>query len=118
MHPLLLKKKTMRHVLKEYHQQYSCEFVVLCLECYHCSSSLLYACFCLSAQDAALTERILKFIDVCLKSTHLPTKISSLYGCLYLLETGVSEVTRSLVPVLSEYLLRSLTNITPYVCFL
>jgi len=54
-----------------------------------------------------------KIVETALKSTHLPTKVSALHGGLYLLETGVTEVSRHLVPLLSDCVLTSLTSITP-----
>ena len=57
-------------------------------------------------------ERILKMVELHLRSTHLPTKISTLFGCLYLLEAGMSEVTQGILPQLTEYLIRTLSSIT------
>jgi len=62
-----------------------------------------------------MMERVVKTIESSLRSTHLPTKVSALYGSLYLLEAGTADSTVQLIPVLTEYLLRSLGSITPYV---
>jgi huntingtin len=67
--------------------------------------------------DAALVERVFRLIDTCLRSTHLPTKISALYGCLYLLETGLSDINHHLIPLLTDYLIRSLGSITPLIIY-
>jgi hypothetical protein len=64
-------------------------------------------------QDAATLERIVKLVEGSLRSPHLPTKMSALFGSLYLLETGLPEVSSQIVPLLVDYLGRSLTSITP-----
>lgn len=58
-------------------------------------------------------EHIAKMIDSSLKSTHLPTKLAALYGSLYLLEAGLTDVARQIIPILTEYVLKSLGSITP-----
>jgi len=65
-------------------------------------------------QDTLMVESVVKIVETALKSTHLPTKMSALHGSLYLLETGVTEVTHHLVSLLGDYTLTSLTSITPY----
>jgi len=62
-----------------------------------------------------MVETIVKVVETALKSTHLPTRISALHGGLYLLEAGMTELSQQLVPLLGDFVLRSLTNITPYV---
>ena len=62
-----------------------------------------------------MVENVVKVVETALKSTHLPTKMSALHGGLYLLETGMTEASRHLMPVLGDHVLRSLTSITPYV---
>jgi len=62
-----------------------------------------------------MVETIIKVVETALKSTHLPTRISALHGGLYLLEAGMTELSQQLVPLLGDFVLRSLTNITPYV---
>ena len=57
----------------------------------------------------------MKLVETAVKSTHLPTKLSALHGGLYLLETGVTDVSHHLVPLLGDHVLRSLACITPYV---
>jgi len=65
-------------------------------------------------QDMSTVENVVKIVETALKSTHLPTKMSALHGGLYLLETGATEVSHHLVPLLGNYVLTSLTSITPY----
>ena len=60
-----------------------------------------------------MLERVVKVIDSGLKSAHLPTKVAALYGCLYLLEANIPEVAQQVVPLVSEYLLRTLGDVTP-----
>ena len=57
-------------------------------------------------------ERIIKLVDGCMKSSHLPTKVCTLYGCLYLLETGMVEVTSQIIHLLTDYLYKTLNSIT------
>jgi len=61
-----------------------------------------------------MVENVVKIVETSLKSTHLPTKMSALHGGLYLLETGATEVSHHLVSLLGDYVLSSLTSITPY----
>ena len=61
-----------------------------------------------------MVDNVVKIIETALKSTHLPTKLSALHGGLYLLETGVTDVSLHLVPLLGDHVLRSLACITPY----
>ena len=63
-------------------------------------------------QDLPTSERVVKIIDQCLKSTHLPTKVSALFGCMYLLETEATELVQHLVPLAMEYLVRTLGSLT------
>ncbi|XP_074640755.1 huntingtin-like [Tubulanus polymorphus] len=60
------------------------------------------------------TDRIIKIIESALRSTHLPTRIGALYGSLYILEggTSVSDINKSLVPHLTEYILKQLGSTT------
>jgi len=60
-----------------------------------------------------MVENFVKIVETALKSTHLATKMSALHGGLYLLEAGVTEMSHHLVPLLGDYVLRSLTSITP-----
>ena len=57
-------------------------------------------------------ERVLKLIETCMKSSHLPTKVCTLYGCLYLLETGMVEITGQVIHTLTDYLYKTLNSIT------
>ena len=54
-------------------------------------------------------ERLVKIIDNGLRSTHIPSRVSSLHGVLYLLEATNPDVSKLLVSVITEFLLRSLT---------
>ena len=49
-----------------------------------------------------------RVVEQGLKSTHLSTKVSSLHAVLYLLEGGLSDVTRTLLPAVTDFLLRHL----------
>lgn len=64
-------------------------------------------------QDAALSERIVKLVDTNLRSTHLPTKIFTLYGGLYILEANQGDLSCSLISIFVDYLLKSLSGFTP-----
>lgn len=63
-------------------------------------------------QDAATVEKIVKTVDNGLKSTHLPTKISCLHGMLYLLEGGLSDIVRALLPTMADFILRHLAIVS------
>ncbi|GFO37998.1 huntingtin-like [Plakobranchus ocellatus] len=67
--------------------------------------------------EALVTERVVKLVESCLKSTHLPTKISALHGSLYLLEGGVSELNTTLLPFLTDFLAKHLA-IVSQACFI
>ncbi|RUS73694.1 hypothetical protein EGW08_018541 [Elysia chlorotica] len=67
--------------------------------------------------EALVTERVVKLVESCLKSTHLPTKISALHGSLYLLEGGVSDLNTTLLPFLTDFLSKHLT-IVSQACFI
>ncbi len=60
----------------------------------------------------ATAERIIKLVEMSLRSTHLSTKVATLYGSLYIMETGMSELTHTIIPIVIEYLLKQLSNIT------
>jgi hypothetical protein len=53
-----------------------------------------------------------KVIDGGLKSTHLPTKVATLHAVLYLLEGGLSDVTRSLLPTITDFLHKNLNSVS------
>eukprot|EP00058_Branchiostoma_floridae_P006836 XP_002592324.1 hypothetical protein BRAFLDRAFT_101261 [Branchiostoma floridae] len=61
--------------------------------------------------EGPVAERVSKLLESSLKSTHLPTKVGSVYGSLYILEAGPSEATKLLVPVLQDYLSKSIPPI-------
>ncbi|KAK7109044.1 hypothetical protein V1264_013160 [Littorina saxatilis] len=62
--------------------------------------------------DAATAEKVWKVIDQGLKSTHLSTKVSTLHAVLYLLEGGLSDTTRTLLPILTDFLLKHLAIVS------
>ena len=62
--------------------------------------------------EAAVADRLVRTIEMSLRSTHLPTKVAALYGCMYILEAGMSEQVHQLIPHMTEYLLKQLSNIT------
>ena len=51
-------------------------------------------------------------IELHMRSTHLPTKMASIFGILYLLEANMSEVTSQVLPHVIDYLMRTLTSVT------
>jgi len=61
-----------------------------------------------------MVDNVVRIVETALKSTHLPTKLSALQGGLYLLETGVTDVSHHLVTLIGDHVLRSLACITPY----
>ncbi|XP_078660473.1 huntingtin-like [Branchiostoma floridae x Branchiostoma belcheri] len=58
--------------------------------------------------EGPVAERVSKLLESSLKSTHLPTKVGSVYGSLYILEAGPSEATKLLVLVLQDYLSKNI----------
>ncbi|CAL1538264.1 unnamed protein product [Lymnaea stagnalis] len=68
--------------------------------------------------EALISERVVKLIESGLKSTHLPTKISSLHGALYLLEGGPSELNSSLLPILTDFLSKHLAIVISQTCII
>lgn len=63
-------------------------------------------------QEALVSERVVKLVEAGLKSTHLPTKISALHGSLYLLEAGVTDLNMTLLPILTDFLVKHLTIVS------
>lgn len=63
-------------------------------------------------QDGTTAEKVIKVVDGGLKSTHLPTKVSTLHAMLYLLEGGLSDITRALIPPAAEFILRHLAIVS------
>ncbi|XP_054721499.1 huntingtin-like [Uloborus diversus] len=53
-------------------------------------------------------DKLKKLLELCLKSTYLPTKISTLHGLLYVLEHGGGDETSPLLPIATEYILTNL----------
>jgi hypothetical protein len=58
---------------------------------------------------------MMKLLDAGLRSPNLPSRIAAMQGILYLLEAGVQEITKPLVPIATEFLLRNLGSISQYV---
>ncbi|ESO95031.1 hypothetical protein LOTGIDRAFT_160793 [Lottia gigantea] len=65
--------------------------------------------------DSSTAERLIKVIDSGLKSTHLPSKVSSLHGILYILETSTSDLTKTLLPIITEFLTRHLSAVSNFI---
>ncbi|ESO07434.1 hypothetical protein HELRODRAFT_170769 [Helobdella robusta] len=61
--------------------------------------------------------KVQRVIESCLKSTHLPTKIFTLYGGLYLFESSCPENASLLLPVYVDYLVKSLGNFSPSIIY-
>lgn len=57
-----------------------------------------------------MLERLRKLLELSLKSTYLPTRISTLHGLLYLLEQGVGDEAFPLLPTASDYVLKNLDS--------
>ncbi|GFT39474.1 huntingtin [Nephila pilipes] len=55
-----------------------------------------------------ILDKLKKLLELSLKSTYLPTKISSLHGLLYLLEQGGGDESFPLLPTATEYILKHL----------
>ncbi|KAL5022595.1 hypothetical protein ScPMuIL_001750 [Solemya velum] len=62
--------------------------------------------------ESAAGERLCKAVDGGLKSTHLSSRIATLHGILYLLEAGMSEITKTVVPMTTDFLLRNITIVS------
>ncbi|KAL8615828.1 hypothetical protein ACOMHN_048536 [Nucella lapillus] len=62
--------------------------------------------------EASTAEKVTKIVELGLRSNHLPTKVSTLHAVLYLLEGGLSDVTRSLMPSITDFLLRHLVVVS------
>uniref|UniRef100_T1IW53 Huntingtin n=1 Tax=Strigamia maritima TaxID=126957 RepID=T1IW53_STRMM len=60
--------------------------------------------------DLEFAERLKKILEGSLKSTHLPTRISTLHGFLYLLESGSSEETLLFLALSMDYISKQLEN--------
>ncbi|XP_015913152.2 huntingtin [Parasteatoda tepidariorum] len=57
-----------------------------------------------------LLDRLKKLLELNLKSTFLPTRISSLHGILYLLEQGGGDDAFPILPTATEYVLKHFEN--------
>ena len=68
-------------------------------------------------QDNSTAEKILKITDYGLKTPHLPSRISSLHGILYLLEAGIQEMTKFIIPLATDFLLKNLSSVNQWVMF-
>lgn len=62
--------------------------------------------------ESQAADRLLKMLDTGLKSTHLPSKTHALHGILYILEAGIMDLTKQLIPMVTEFLLRHLAVIS------
>nr|XP_022340193.1 huntingtin-like isoform X2 [Crassostrea virginica] len=62
--------------------------------------------------DSSSIEKLMKLLDIGLRSPHLPSRIAAMHGILYLLEGGVQEITKTLVPIATDFLLRNLGSIS------
>lgn len=62
-------------------------------------------------QDSGAEEKIHKLIESSLKSSHIPTKLSAMNGCLYLLESAKeSDLVKSLLNVLIEHISKTMDS--------
>ncbi|CAL1269720.1 unnamed protein product [Larinioides sclopetarius] len=55
-----------------------------------------------------ILDKLKKLLELSLRSTYLPTKISTLHGLLYLLEQGGGDESFPLLPTATEYILKHL----------
>uniref|UniRef100_A0A8C5BH89 Huntingtin n=1 Tax=Gadus morhua TaxID=8049 RepID=A0A8C5BH89_GADMO len=62
--------------------------------------------------DKAIAEPVCRLLETTLRSTHLPSRVGALHGVLYVLECDLLDDTaKTLIPVVSEYLLSNLRAI-------
>jgi len=54
----------------------------------------------------------MKILDNGYRSPHLPSRVAALHGTLYLLEAGMQDVTKLLVPLATDFLLRNLSTVS------
>ena len=66
-------------------------------------------------QDNTTADRLIKIIDNGYRSTHLPSKTATLHGALYLLEAGIPDVTKQLVPLTTECILKHMALASRYI---
>ncbi|XP_061171379.1 huntingtin-like isoform X1 [Saccostrea echinata] len=62
--------------------------------------------------DSSGIEKLMKLLDTGLRSPHLPSRTAAMHGILYLLEAGMQEITKPLVPMATDFLLRNLGSIS------
>ena len=72
----------------------------------------IFFLICFYFQDSSSIEKLMKLLDIGLRSPHLPSRIAAMHGILYLLEGGVQEITKTLVPIATDFLLRNLGSIS------
>ncbi|XP_013398873.1 huntingtin [Lingula anatina] len=53
-------------------------------------------------------EKVEKVVESTLKSPHIPSRIAALHGCLYILETGINDLSRGIIPDIMEYLVKQM----------
>ncbi|XP_047128948.1 huntingtin isoform X1 [Hydra vulgaris] len=56
-------------------------------------------------------ERIVKLIELCLRSPHVPLQISCMVGSLYILESQVQTTNVLLTPILTDYITKKMTSL-------
>ncbi|XP_029645621.1 huntingtin isoform X2 [Octopus sinensis] len=62
--------------------------------------------------ECQAADRLFKMLDAGLKSTHLPSKTHALHGILYILEAGIIDLTKQIIPMVTDFLLRHLAVIS------
>ncbi|XP_034043507.1 huntingtin isoform X2 [Thalassophryne amazonica] len=59
--------------------------------------------------DKAIAEPVCRLLETTLRSTHLPSRMGTLHGVLYVLECDLLDDTaKQLIPIVSEYLLSNI----------
>lgn len=81
-------------------------------------SVLNWSLFFQHSKESAAGEKLCKAIDAGLKSTHLSSRIATLHGILYLLEAGMSEITKTVVPMTTDFLLRNISIVSQWVALM
>ncbi|CAG2221231.1 HD [Mytilus edulis] len=61
--------------------------------------------------DSSVASKIMTILDYGLKTPHLPSRISALHGILYLLEAGIQETTKQIIPLATDFLLKNLSSV-------
>ncbi|ELT98253.1 hypothetical protein CAPTEDRAFT_220329 [Capitella teleta] len=62
--------------------------------------------------DAGTGERVLRLMELSLRSTHLPTKVAGLFASIYLMEAGSADLMPEVVTSLTHSLTKTLGSIT------